>query len=869
MPALDGLRAFAVTAVIAYHLNLTHAGGGYLGVDVFFVLSGFLITGILIEERVRTGRIALKAFWARRARRLLPALLLMLSALALYVGLGSPGLDRSTLRPDALSTLLYGANWHLIFTHSSYFAQFSAPSPLLHTWSLAIEEQFYLLWPLILLLLLRVTRGSRRLLTGAILALAAGSAGLMALLYHPGVDPSRIYYGTDTRAFELLIGAALAVVMAGRSRPSRAGRRALHTAGFVAIGAVAAACATVPPQGWMWRGGLVAVGVLTAVVIASISLPRSGPLGAVLSLPPIRWIGIISYGLYLWHWPVIVLMTRAKTGLSVWPLRGAQIGTMLALATASYLLVERPIRRARWAGWKRWLTAPTAVLATAAAVVAATAVPSTVAAAVAPPATSPRPALAAATPTPSTSVMVVGGNTALSLVSGMEDAAGGHGLAVHNAAGPGCSMAEGSTADDLDGLTRPTTESAACRWRVAWPRQLQQWRPTVAYVSFGAEDTADHLIDGRWMTVGTPEWQAYYQGELAQVAALLGSGGARVVIATVPQYPQPSVAGKRSPTFADPVRVAALNAVYRSFADAHPEVTLYDMASQVAPGDLGDGPNLSRPVADRVADNVDATLSMIANPTIHLPPGRILSPADPLRVMIVGDSVMMDAAPGLEAALQATGVVKVVANDPKKWWGLTNNSGWKSTWPQLISEDRPELVLGSWSWDNGAAQADPAAYSRTVEQAMGMLLAPGDGVDGVAIMEFPPFGLPASDVDPAKAQQALAGLERGRTAWDSLMASLAGHWPGQYMFLPVANSLEVNGQYSTWLPGPTGVWSRARKTDNFHLCPTGAAALGQATLTQLTPVLDLPPPAASWWSGSWTKNSTYNDPSGSCPDDHP
>ncbi|HEX6475670.1 MAG TPA: hypothetical protein VF005_00225, partial [Acidimicrobiales bacterium] len=333
--------------------------------------------------------------------------------------------------------------------------------------------------------------------------------------------------------------------------------------------------------------------------------------------------------------------------------------------------------------------------------------------------------------------------------------------------------------------------------------------------------------------------------------------------------PPPSTTGKRSPTFADPVRVAALNAVYRSFADAHPEVTLYDMASQVAPGDLGDGPNLGRPVADRVADKVDASLSMIANPTIHLPPGRVLSPADPLRVMIVGDSVMMDGAPGLEAALQATGVVKVVANDPKKWWGLTNNSGWKSRWPQLISADRPELVLGTWSWDNGIAQADPAGYSRTVEQAMGMLLAPGDGVDGVAIMEFPPFGPPASVLDPTKAQQVQATSERDRAAWDSLMGSLAPRWPGQYMFLPVASSLEVNGQYSTWLPGPTGVLSRARKTDDFHLCPTGAAALGQATLTRLTPVLDLPPPAAGWWSGSWTKSSTYNDPAGSCPDDHP
>src|SRR5207302_5841561 len=183
----------------------------------------------------------------------------------------------------------------------------------------------------------------------------------------------------------------------------------------------------------------------------SISRTRSGPLGAVLSVAPVRWIGVISYGLYLWHWPVIVLMTRANTGLSGWPLKGAQVGTMLALATTSYFLVERPIRRARFRGWRARLAAPAGVIATAAAVAAATAVPSTVAAAVAPPAPSTRPAVVAAAPAPSTGVLVVGDSTPLTLVSGMANKAGPHGLAVHNGTAPGCSIAEGSTADDLYG----------------------------------------------------------------------------------------------------------------------------------------------------------------------------------------------------------------------------------------------------------------------------------------------------------------------------------------------------------------------------------------------------------------------------------
>jgi hypothetical protein len=237
--------------------------------------------------------------------------------------------------------------------------------------------------------------------------------------------------------------------------------------------------------------------------------------------------------------------------------------------------------------------------------------------------------------------------------------------------------------------------------------------------------------------------------------------------------------------------------------------------------------------------------------------------------MVIGDSVMHDISPGLGAALQATGVVKIVADDDRKWWGLTSTSAWRTDWPRLLRENRPELVVGTWSWDMGTAQTDPAAYARLAEDALGMLLAPGSGVDGVAIIEFPPYGPPASVLDPAKAQQALAAAERNRTAWDSLMSSLASRWPGQYMFLPVANSVEVNGQYSTWLPGPGGAWSRARKTDNFHVCPTGAAAMGQAVLDQLSPVLGLPPAMPGWWTGSWTRNSTYDDPSGSCPDDHP
>ena len=232
LPALNGLRAVAVIGVVAYHLQLGWASGGYLGVDLFFVLSGFLITTLLLEEWADAGRISLAAFWGRRARRLLPALFLVVAALGLYLianavwgGPGANGLvDLTGLRGDAISTLLYVNNWHSIFAHQSYFAQFSTPSPLQHTWSLAIEEQFYLVWPLVLLLLLRVARrGWRR--AGMVLTVTLGvlSSVLMAVLFHPGADPTRVYFGTDTRLFDLMAGATIAFAAAARPQPNAPG----------------------------------------------------------------------------------------------------------------------------------------------------------------------------------------------------------------------------------------------------------------------------------------------------------------------------------------------------------------------------------------------------------------------------------------------------------------------------------------------------------------------------------------------------------------------------------------------------------------------------------------------------------------------
>jgi peptidoglycan/LPS O-acetylase OafA/YrhL len=373
---LDGLRAFAVSAVVLYHLGAHWLRGGYLGVDLFFVISGFLITTLLIEERDRTGRIGLGAFWLRRGRRLLPALFVMLSFVMAYVliagraGNATVGsLDFANLRGDGIATMLYVANWHLIATSQSYFAQFSAPSPLIHTWSLAIEEQFYLLWPLAVIAMLSA-RGQRWRRLGATLAGlgAIGSAIEMAVLFHPGVDPSRVYYGTDTRAFDLLIGAAMAFLTVGWV-PTPSQRRALRFAGwpclaFLLLAWVLAGDSVGMPRSFMYRGGFFLCGLAAAVVIAASVFRPDQSLAAALSVRPLVAIGAVSYGVYLWHWPIIVFMNATTLHFGGWKLTAVRLGLITIFTVASYKLVELPVSRRRLSPATRAVVFPLGIAVT-------------------------------------------------------------------------------------------------------------------------------------------------------------------------------------------------------------------------------------------------------------------------------------------------------------------------------------------------------------------------------------------------------------------------------------------------------------------------------------------------------------------------
>ena len=359
LPGLDGLRAISVVAVLFYHADMPWMPGGFLGVEVFFVISGYLITLLLSQEFVRKNGIAVGQFWLRRARRLLAALYTLLAIVSTVV-LVFYREDADRLAGQVWSALAYVTNWFLIVIDQSYFASVERPMVFQHLWSLAIEEQFYLVWPVLLLVLLRVSHG-RQWASAIVVTLGAiVSLVWMAVLFEPAMDPSRVYYGTDTRAAGLLLGAALALVW----KPTHQWRRdpevktvALDLAGLAGIGVLIACFAVIrSTDTFLYRGGFAIVSIASCVAIAATVHPGTVLGVHVLGRRLMTWIGKRSYSLYLWHWPIFVYtQPEIDQPLGLYGTLVLRLALTAIAAELSYRYVEVPIRNGAFTRWRQRL----------------------------------------------------------------------------------------------------------------------------------------------------------------------------------------------------------------------------------------------------------------------------------------------------------------------------------------------------------------------------------------------------------------------------------------------------------------------------------------------------------------------------------
>ena len=630
-PGLDGLRALAVLAVLLYHGGVSWSGGGFLGVEMFFVLSGFLITSLLVAEWARTDRIALRAFWARRARRLLPALFALVAAIGVYYALAGPTKAVPGLKDDGISTLLYLSNWHQIVAGTNYFAASGPVSPLQHTWSLAIEEQFYLLWPLLVLGVLALARRrgatDRRalgVLLGLSLAGVGGAAVEMALLFASGRGLDRVYYGTDTRATGLLIGASLAIALIRRHRfPAAAPRRvppwtghALGAASLLLLPVLAAGLLVADgSDAWVYPYGLLATDAVMVVLIAAVVLRPRAAGARLLSAPPLRGIGTISYGLYLWHFPLFLWLDESSTGLRGGALLALRLAATLAVSVISYVVVEQPIRQRRRPTWVvRGLAPVGAGVAVVSLLMAsgAASLPAGVPAAATLPkapanlagtngpcqvrlADSPQLGMApvagakeakfeygalgnstlvwsgSATRTfqtcPPKRALVIGDSIAFTLGLPMMDDEERYGVQVANAALLGCAF---STKGQLSVNGTWEDPPAGCATALSqWARDAKAMHAQEVVVELGYRDEFDWRWGSKVVHLGQPAFDAYVHRQIERYVQVLTRGGVKVLFLTVPYTHPPDQADGAPAPAASAARHTEINALLRGAARRH------------------------------------------------------------------------------------------------------------------------------------------------------------------------------------------------------------------------------------------------------------------------------------------------------------
>lgn len=612
IPALDGLRGAAVAAVLVFHAG--YLEGGYLGVDLFFVLSGFLITGLLVTEVGGSGTVRLSTFWARRARRLLPALFAMLLVIGVWGLRARVAPSDGALGKEMLAALGYYSNWEQLFGGGGYWAQFAGPRVLEHLWSLAIEEQFYVVWPLVVWGCARLAgkhrrggRRFRRILLSVITTGILTSVALSQWLFSTR-GAERVYLGTDTRVLAILFGAALAVLSrGGRAVVSAAMTRFLDAIGFLAALGLGLAWVTLTGTSTaLYRGGLIACSFAGALVIAAAALAPNGIISRLLSLQPFRALGTISYGLYLWHWPIFIWLGMRPAGFTHASRALLAIALSLAVAIASYRIIEAPIRTQRLrprtiaaAGLMALLATSTLVFANAqrpgahadtptrafnlptiTSTTTTTTTSTTSAAGTGPSSTS----TTSVPPARQLRVLILGDSIAVALALEWAPKAPKYGIQLGTDTSLGCNY---FSATRLRGLGKSVARSDAppepCQVRLA--SDLSTFDPDVVLITTLTNMRDEFEVDGEWLVPCTDRYETALTTELEHIRTIAKDGGTRVVFATtVPSdsswWPEARLVREHAR------RVKCHNTILRAFAKQYPDtIAIADAYKWACPRD--------------------------------------------------------------------------------------------------------------------------------------------------------------------------------------------------------------------------------------------------------------------------------------------
>jgi peptidoglycan/LPS O-acetylase OafA/YrhL len=595
-PGFDGLRAYGLLMMLAYHHGIAAAKGGIFTVSMFFTLSGYLIATLALSEWAKTDRLSMSKFWERRARRLLPAAFATIAgvvALQYFFQVGAG----QRFRGDVLSALGYVANWRMAYSGGDYAHAFTIEAPVQHFWSLAVEEQFYLAFPLLFVGLLALTRGRWRtvgVLFGLGAAASFGAAWITAA--HQGSNSGLAYYATYTRASEILVGVALAFLVvtrpAQRFLRSRAG---IHTTALAGVAGLAGLT-------WLWtsvglkdpfvfRGATALNAGFTSLVVLACTSPSLGLAARGLSLWPLRNLGKISYGVYLYHWPIFLFLTQERTHLGYQVLFVVRVGVTVALATVSYFLLESPFRfkvakrsRPRLVG----VLAAGAALAMALVLVAPVHPPKTIAF------TSNGnespihlgEIAAPRDPTSATRVLMVGDSVSWSMLHGL-DAWNQHHpdqqLLVDSYRAIACPLGEAAPVRSLGSVEQPTSE---CRnFRKLLPGWLSDHQYDAIVMTMGQKDLSDRMLDGKWRSFGDPVFDAWFEGQVGIVADMLAVEGVPVLWNSSP-YVEIAVANDPTSHWQDyhdndPARTDRLNELVREALQGRPGFTVTDLSTWV------------------------------------------------------------------------------------------------------------------------------------------------------------------------------------------------------------------------------------------------------------------------------------------------